>query len=66
MKRDEDIFIRFYIKCTQYVCRITVKKVLLKATRIEKHTKTDKQDHIINQHEQITDVRMIEGYLIIG
>jgi hypothetical protein len=66
MKRDEDIFIRFYIKIERNICRITIKKVKLKATRIEHKSHINKQDDIVDKHSEVVSERFIEGYWIIA
>lgn len=56
----------FYIKTNINVARITVKSVLLKATKTEKHKKKDKDDHVVAQSADVVkEVKMIEGYWIL-
>jgi len=57
----------FYIKINLNVARITVKSVLLKATKTEKHKKIDKKDDrvVAESADVVTEVKMIEGYWIL-
>lgn len=65
MKRDENIYCRFYIKIGIYITRITIQKVVFNSTKIERHHKLDSKDHEVDKTE-VKSVKQINGYTILA
>lgn len=66
MKRNENIYCRFYIKIGVLVTRITVQKVVFKSTKIERHHKLDSKDQELESRSAVKEVKMIEGFTIVA